>query len=730
MSGIVLDVTVNDDGSVNLKSLANALGKVGDESDKAGKKGKKSMDSIGESAKKMSSAVTRYAMDIRTQLGMALGSAGMGMLVKQGLAYNATLESISAQFEVITGSASEAAAIMKDLVDFAAKTPFELVEVANSAKILRAFGIEGNDSLRIVGDAAAAAQRPLEEVAMVFGRIKSGAFGEAFMRLAEMGIATREMLEGKGLQFDRSGSYKGSAAQALAAVQEIVNERFGGMMEKQSTMWTGLMSTLRDAWSALIGKITGPLFDELKPKITELTNAIGKMADSQQAREWGQALAEGAGKAIDGIRESTAWLVAHKEGLGETLKLARDVGIAVGAIVVATKAWATAQTIVNAVTALNPVARILSIILLVSGAVYEIVQRTIGWRNLMEKIGEFFKNIFQRDMARASMQAAMWEGNTAAAGRYRKELEAVGKEIVTVNEKASAFTQTMMGSVGLAMPGVPYMLDRKNWSPPAAAPAGGGSIADETSEKATRRLEKATAALKNYTAAKLEFGQSAYVGKYDALGRPSDVGPYTMEELQAINKMIEGMIPIKQNLWKGMPKPTKSDIAEWKAYGDAGKLAMRTIAEAASMAANSIGSSIANAVFDSKARLIELKDLARQILGMVLSYGIRFGLTALGVPMVPFASGGVVPGYGTRDSVPAMLTPRERVLTVQQNSQFEALGGLAGMRAALAGGGGGTLNLAINVRGNRRDADELEEILVPVLERWVDRRRINLARSR
>jgi hypothetical protein len=36
-----------------------------------------------------------------------------------------------------------------------------------------------------------------------------------------------------------------------------------------------------------------------------------------------------------------------------------------------------------------------------------------------------------------------------------------------------------------------------------------------------------------------------------------------------------------------------------------------------------------------------------------------------------FANGGVVPGTGNRDSVPALLTPGERVLTVDENRMFE-----------------------------------------------------------
>ncbi len=732
MSGIVLDVTVNDDGTVNLKSLANALGKVGDESDKAGKKGKKSLDSIGDSAKNMSNAVTRYAMDIRAQLGMALGSAGAGMLVKQGLAYNATLEATKAQFEVITGSASEAASIMKDLVDFAAKTPFELVEVANSAKILRAFGLEGNEALRIVGDAAAAAQRPIEEVAMTFGRIKSGAFGEAFMRLAEMGIATREMLEAKGLKFDAGGSYKGSAEAAITAVQAIVNERFGGMMDKLSGMWTGLMSTLRDAWSGLLGKITGPLFDTLKPKIKELSDWLNKMADSGQVEAWGKKIADTAGTAVREVKESVSWIIDHRAGIVETLKAVRDVGLAIGAIVILTKAWAAGQAVVNAITAMNPAARILSIALLIGGAIYELVQRTIGWKKvwdtLVDVVTGVAKTIGNVALATARVLAGNYEGAVDAVRGIGDAWRSVGDEAVAQSARArNSWTLTQQGAVST----VPLIFRQPEGTATPQQPL------QPIDQGVIRSYEEASAALKDYSAAVLAAGESAYASRYDVYGRPDMNGPYdSPEDVKYITELMQDLIPIEQDLMAGMPRPTQEDISAWNRMKDAGVRAMTMIGDAAYMVADAIGQSISRAVFDSKAKLLDLANIMQSILGMVLSYGVRFGIASIGGPgsflagAMGFAGGGVVPGYGTRDSVPAYLTPGERVLSVHENRAFESMGGIAGLRAALAGPGGGTLNLSINVGGGSGDADELEEMLVPMLERWADRRHLSFARSR
>jgi hypothetical protein len=66
--------------------------------------------------------------------------------------------------------------------------------------------------------------------------------------------------------------------------------------------------------------------------------------------------------------------------------------------------------------------------------------------------------------------------------------------------------------------------------------------------------------------------------------------------------------------------------------------------------------------------------------------------------LVKFNKGGVVEGTGSGDTVPAMLTPGERVLTREQNKAFE--------NGASVGGGGGGNTFVFNVSGMFVDADE------------------------
>lgn len=87
-------------------------------------------------------------------------------------------------------------------------------------------------------------------------------------------------------------------------------------------------------------------------------------------------------------------------------------------------------------------------------------------------------------------------------------------------------------------------------------------------------------------------------------------------------------------------------------------------------------------------------DPVRFLVDTVYNNGIRnlwntiagkFGMGNLSLPVIkPFARGGSVPGKGNKDTVPAMLTPGEGILTVKEMAALGGPGGFNQFRAALA----------------------------------------------
>src|SRR5574341_2266857 len=113
---------------------------------------------IGESATKTAKEATAAGGVLKTALGTALGFAGAqaGIAALSGafralggavVGTNATLETATLQYETLLQSADAARERVKELFEFAAKTPFETGPIIQADKLLTTFG-----SLRPAGD--------------------------------------------------------------------------------------------------------------------------------------------------------------------------------------------------------------------------------------------------------------------------------------------------------------------------------------------------------------------------------------------------------------------------------------------------------------------------------------------------------------------------------------------------------------------------------------------------
>ncbi len=114
------------------------------------------------------------------------------------------------------------------------------------------------------------------------------------------------------------------------------------------------------------------------------------------------------------------------------------------------------------------------------------------------------------------------------------------------------------------------------------------------------------------------------------------------------------------------------------------------------------------------------------LFGIPLAAGTIAGFVAL-AKAVHFAEGGIVPGNGYRDSVPALLTPRERVISAPQYAANSHA--IERAIAGESGGGGNTYHFTLSGSQGSTVGDmlalrqQLETWFVPMFERAVDERR-------
>lgn len=236
---------------------------------------------------------------------------------------NAEFERYETQFGVLLGSAQAARQRLEELAQFGASTPFELPEVVRADKILQAFGLHSLDTAKkfgmagadirtVAGDVAAGTGAKFEEIASYLGKFSSGATGEAIARMQELGITTRAELAGMGVAFSKSGEMTSPVAVGMSALLQVMQEKFGGMMDAQSSTFEGMASNLADWVGAASRTLGAPIFDSLKNQLGDLLKVLG----SSQVSDALSSLASSLGLAFSQVAPLIAGAVA---GIGPAL---------------------------------------------------------------------------------------------------------------------------------------------------------------------------------------------------------------------------------------------------------------------------------------------------------------------------------------------------------------------------------------------------------------------------
>lgn len=233
--------------------------------------------SAGESISTHLGRATRTVLGDITDTAAGFGAVFAGITTAAaglGIKTSAELEVANLQFVTLLGSAEKAEDRVASLFQFAKTTPFETQPIIDASRLLQTFGgdaLAAEENLTLVGDAAAATNTEISDVAFWVGRayaaIQGGQpFGEAAARLQELAILTpKARAEMERLQ------KSGADASEIYAVLTGELDRFDGAMEKQAGTLGGLTSTLSDIASLTAAGVFKPLFEETKEGLGALT---------------------------------------------------------------------------------------------------------------------------------------------------------------------------------------------------------------------------------------------------------------------------------------------------------------------------------------------------------------------------------------------------------------------------------------------------------------------------
>nr|DAR96704.1 MAG TPA: tail tape measure protein [Caudoviricetes sp.] len=370
-------------------------------------------------------------------------------------------QQLEVAFETMLGSKSKADALMGQLIDTAATTPFEMSEVAEASKMLLAYGMEGNkvnETLIRLGDIAAGLSMPLKDLAFLYGTtmVQGRLYTQDLNQFLGRGIPLADEL---AKQFGKNKSEvkklveegKIGFPEVQKAIEALTGEgsKFGGLMEKQSKTIKGQLSNIEDAWEQMFneigksqeGNISGVL--DITGKLIENWRTIGKVVLSVVA-------IYGSYKAATMVAAvATRIAAAASESMAYQQKLAAMQGIALSeaqAGVAAASSMATgAFNALKVAFSTNPFGLIITAITTVITLFVAIRSEIDETSQMSEKFGESAAKSIQQVESLSTVLMGLDEGT----GVYKKTMEELnsileeygitqikeGDNIDTINEK-------------------------------------------------------------------------------------------------------------------------------------------------------------------------------------------------------------------------------------------------------------------------------------------------------
>lgn len=312
--------------TLNTTQAQEGLQAVGSEAGRA-------RDELGRFIKQTKDAETAGGGLNKIMKAGAFAAVGAGIL-KVGSSMvkaNSEMEVFKTQLGTLLGSADKAEARLKELAKFGAETPFELPELIKAEKVLIGFGLQGDKALKmtgktatelrtVIGDIAAGVGVPFDELAVTFGKFSAGASGEAISRLQELGIVTKEQLQGVGIEFDKAGSLVSPLPEAMAAAVKIAEQKFGGGMNALSQTFEGQLSTLKDTASGILRDLGAPLFESVKGALGEINKVLASPEFVAAIGKIGQAIGPVAEIITGTIAKLAPALISLLVPVAETVK--------------------------------------------------------------------------------------------------------------------------------------------------------------------------------------------------------------------------------------------------------------------------------------------------------------------------------------------------------------------------------------------------------------------------
>ena len=237
---------------------------------------------LGEEAKGSGRSFEGMAKSAKGALKAIAAAEVTKFFVKQGkAAVNAAaqIEIYQATLETMLGSTQAARDRMEEYKDIAKITPFGLEDVVEGGNQLQAIGRYSRKNLEMLGDLAAATNKPMEQVMNAYAKLATGQKGEAARMFQDLLISRNDWIAATGKGASKNGELLASTEEMMAALPKIMQSKgFFGMMAKQAEKANGMFSNLGDS----VFSLRAALGERMMPTVKSVTGVLTGMVNTME----------------------------------------------------------------------------------------------------------------------------------------------------------------------------------------------------------------------------------------------------------------------------------------------------------------------------------------------------------------------------------------------------------------------------------------------------------------
>ncbi len=224
-------------------------------------------DTAVQESERMEQSIAAFAQNgARYIIGTLVGGGMMG-LVNSIVQTRGQFQQLQIAFDTMLGSGVKSKALIDQLTNTAARTPFDLMGVAGGAKQLLAYGESANkvnDTLVRLGNIASGLSIPLNDIVYLYGTtmVQGRLYAQDVRQFTGRGIPlVRELAAMYGKTAEEINTMVSEGKVGFPEVEKVINKmtnsggQFYNLMEKQSASLTGMISNLGDSWDMALNKL-------------------------------------------------------------------------------------------------------------------------------------------------------------------------------------------------------------------------------------------------------------------------------------------------------------------------------------------------------------------------------------------------------------------------------------------------------------------------------------------